>query len=328
MSMSNVTPKHDWRHWQGRICNVWQKCVENIIDTGRLLIAAKDELKHGSFETMVQSELPFGPDTAQRLMVIARHPILSNAAHAPLLPPSWMTLYELTKLDDKLGDGTLQKKIKDGSITPRLERKDVVAMTRAADAEAERARLERRAAKETEKARRRLEFECSPAAAWREEERRRKAEQDAEDAEELERLREEKRAAAARAAGDVGASEIERKLARLQELENRNAALERAKIALNRENEELRAAMVDLIGDPAAVAARLCVALGDRAEMVAKAMLLRLTQLGPPVAELATAHEEEANAKEQGTAGVDHPTFLPSGALSARSASTGGGANQ
>jgi hypothetical protein len=270
--MSNVRPKHDWRHWRGRICRVWQMCVENIIETGRLLIAAKQELEHGQFESMLRGNLPFGPDTAQRLMVIARHPILSNAAHARLLPPSWMTLYELTKLDDKLGDGALQKKIKDGSITPRLERKDVVAMTRAADAEA----LERSAGKGTEKARRRLEFECSPAAAWREEERRRKAEQDVEDVEELERLREDKRAVAARAAGDVGASEIERKLARLEELENKNTVLEWSKTSLQNENERLRAAMVDLTGDPAEVAVRLCAILGGRAEAVAKAMLQRL----------------------------------------------------
>ena len=35
---------------------------------------------------------------AERLMLIARHPVLSNSAHWADLPPSWRTLYELTHL--------------------------------------------------------------------------------------------------------------------------------------------------------------------------------------------------------------------------------------
>jgi hypothetical protein len=38
--------------------------------------------------------------TAQMLMAVARHSVLSNTAHGRLLPPSWRTLYELTKLDN------------------------------------------------------------------------------------------------------------------------------------------------------------------------------------------------------------------------------------
>jgi hypothetical protein len=33
-------------------------------------------------------------------MVIAQHRVLANANHGSHLPPSWRTLYELTKLDD------------------------------------------------------------------------------------------------------------------------------------------------------------------------------------------------------------------------------------
>ena len=110
--------------WTSRIAAAWQKGVEAILETGRLLIEAKAALKHGEFKSMVHHELPFNPGTAQRLMAIARHPVISNAAHAPLLPPSWMTLYELTKLSPE----TLLPKIEDGSITPKTERRDVIAM--------------------------------------------------------------------------------------------------------------------------------------------------------------------------------------------------------
>jgi hypothetical protein len=64
--------------------------------------------------------VPFSQGTAERLMAIAKHPVLSNSAHAPTLPTSWTTLYELTKADrSKLKDA-----IKDGSITPDREDRD------------------------------------------------------------------------------------------------------------------------------------------------------------------------------------------------------------
>jgi Protein of unknown function (DUF3102) len=74
--------------WTSRIAAVWQKGVEAILETGRLLIEAKAALKHGEFKSMVQLKLPFNPGTAQRLMAIARHPVISNAAHAPLVRTS------------------------------------------------------------------------------------------------------------------------------------------------------------------------------------------------------------------------------------------------
>ena len=56
---------------------------------------------------MVESDkVPFGVRTAQFLMAIAEHSILSNTKHASLLPPSWMTVYELTKLVEELCPGS------------------------------------------------------------------------------------------------------------------------------------------------------------------------------------------------------------------------------
>ena len=52
----------------------------------------------GIFEAMVEDDLPFGKRTAQRLMAIASDQRLSNTTHVSLLPASWQTLYELTKL--------------------------------------------------------------------------------------------------------------------------------------------------------------------------------------------------------------------------------------
>lgn len=127
--MSNVvkapmTNKRDWKFHRDRIANAWGKQVHSIIETGQALVDAKAELEHGSFEAMVQSKLPFTKSTAHRLRVIAENEILSKMAHVPLLPPSWGTLYELTKLPDEV----LIAALKDGSIHPKMERKDAKAL--------------------------------------------------------------------------------------------------------------------------------------------------------------------------------------------------------
>ena len=107
--------------WASRINARWRHSVENIIEAGRLLIDAKASLAHGQFESMVKTRLDFSASVAQRLMIVARDNRLTNPAHAQLLPRSWMTLYELTKLtDDEFALG-----VDKGIIGPEMERADV-----------------------------------------------------------------------------------------------------------------------------------------------------------------------------------------------------------
>ena len=114
---SQVAPE---RRWVGRICTAWSKTVAAFIETGRLLNEAKRELPHGTFMQMINHRLPFTLGTAERLMVIARNPIISDSAHGPNLPPSWHTLYVLAKLPPE----DLRAKIESGAIHPKLERKE------------------------------------------------------------------------------------------------------------------------------------------------------------------------------------------------------------
>jgi hypothetical protein len=84
-------------------------------EAGRWLIEAKEgenKLAHGEFEKMVRDDLKLSPDAAQQLRAIARHPVISNATHVSHLPPSWGTLYELTKVETK----ALEAAIKDGRV--------------------------------------------------------------------------------------------------------------------------------------------------------------------------------------------------------------------
>jgi hypothetical protein len=132
MEDHEVAKRGNWKVWTKRINDAWQKSAEAIIETGRLLVNAKegpDSLPHGEFTNMVQLKLNFGQSTASRLMLIAKNTQLSNHAHVHTLPPSWGTLYELTKLPEPL----LLEKIKDGTITPKTERKEIMELLAVSD---------------------------------------------------------------------------------------------------------------------------------------------------------------------------------------------------
>lgn len=123
--MKKLTKPPRAEQWADRICTQLGKSVEAIIEVGRLLVKAKADLAHGEWGRLFADELvPFSINTAQRLMKIAEHPQLSNAAHVQHLPPNWGTLYELTKADR----GKLKNALKDGAITPDMQRRDVKAL--------------------------------------------------------------------------------------------------------------------------------------------------------------------------------------------------------
>src|SRR5262249_15165538 len=101
-------------------------CRLGGLAAGRLLIDAKEKLPHGTFEAMIESDLPFGPRTAERLMVVARNDVLSNPTHASLLPGTWTVLHELALVDEKLdAPGTLEEWIETGVVHPKIKRGEV-----------------------------------------------------------------------------------------------------------------------------------------------------------------------------------------------------------
>jgi len=112
-------------YWARKINADWRKSVETVVGVGKTLIEAKSKCKHGEFLRMfkgnddsVDDPVPFGEKTAERLMSVASHKVLSNGAHAHHLPQSWMTLYELTHLDDE----QIIAGIKAGEINPETTR--------------------------------------------------------------------------------------------------------------------------------------------------------------------------------------------------------------
>jgi len=108
----------DWH--VGHIRESWNASVESIIETGRRVQVALSELPHGEKATLWE-RLPFGERTGQRLVAIGLHPHISNPTHVSVLPPSWGTLYELTKLTDE----QWERGVSEGLIHPGMERKHV-----------------------------------------------------------------------------------------------------------------------------------------------------------------------------------------------------------
>jgi hypothetical protein len=111
-----------WKTFAELISGTWQQQASAIIETGRHLIGAKQELSREEYGALVGLKLPFTSSTARKLMLIAENQIV--CAHVHKLPPSWGTLYELTKLSDEV----LRTAIKDGRINPKMQRKDVRAL--------------------------------------------------------------------------------------------------------------------------------------------------------------------------------------------------------
>lgn len=107
-------------HWAARIRPHLTRAVESIVAAGRELAEAKNALPYGEVGPLL-AELSLGWRTADRFMAIAAHPILSNSTQWVQFPPSWRTLYELTKVPDE----RLVEAIETGAITPSTTRSAV-----------------------------------------------------------------------------------------------------------------------------------------------------------------------------------------------------------
>jgi hypothetical protein len=121
---ANSIAQHAATKYAQRITACQRKSIQSIVECGRLLIAAKDELKHGEFLKMIENNLPFKRSTAQAFMKIAADRRITNNQRAGCLPPHWSTLLKLTQL----ADAAFEARITDGTIHPGLERRPAAEM--------------------------------------------------------------------------------------------------------------------------------------------------------------------------------------------------------
>jgi N6-adenosine-specific RNA methylase IME4 len=122
------------REWADKITESWRDTVNGIIETGKLILAAKLDLAHGQFGAMIALALPFTSRTAQRLMKIASDHRLIEDGNVRYLPADWYTLYQITRLNDE----TFDARIEDGTINPGMGQRDIAKVVK----------LEKRAARE------------------------------------------------------------------------------------------------------------------------------------------------------------------------------------
>ena len=119
-----VVPINRVDYWAEQINAEWRKSVEGIINTGRLLAEAVDDLPHGQTMALYE-QLPFSRETATKLALVAKCERLapdSKCAYTHNLPPSWYTLYELSTLDDAQWEAAEEQ----GLITAELGQKDIM----------------------------------------------------------------------------------------------------------------------------------------------------------------------------------------------------------
>lgn len=121
ISKPNTRSREQWAEVIGAD---WRRSIDSIIQTGRDLIAAKEELPHGEFMKLVEQDLPFDPSAARRLMAIAEHPLIGKRANTHDLPARLSVLFEISALSEEEFADAEEK----GLITPSLKVKPARAI--------------------------------------------------------------------------------------------------------------------------------------------------------------------------------------------------------
>lgn len=109
-----ISSEKELDQWRTRIESAWQKSVASVIEVGKLVKQAKEQL--GVSYTLLETELPFSSTVAAFLIKIAENPVLSNPTYYSRLPNGYNTLYYLASVDQ----GQLVRQIESGEITPNF----------------------------------------------------------------------------------------------------------------------------------------------------------------------------------------------------------------
>jgi hypothetical protein len=102
----------------------WRKVASSIMETGRLLLQAEEQLDRAGFSTIRKHLVENGimsETVISKLLKIARNSVLSAPDNVPLLPGSYATLYVLAGKDPV----EVQTALAEGKITPLTQLKDV-----------------------------------------------------------------------------------------------------------------------------------------------------------------------------------------------------------
>jgi len=104
--------------WAGIIRADLSQAVLGFIMAGQHLRDARQQIEYGKWEIWLREDVGISRSTAYSLMAISEHPMLADVQCIEHLPPSWGTLYELSRLEPPL----LEAAIDAGDVHPDLER--------------------------------------------------------------------------------------------------------------------------------------------------------------------------------------------------------------
>ena len=112
------------------ISDLWSAAQKNFVQIGRYLIAAKERLPHGHYETMIAEELPFSRANANMFRTIAEA-IDNKKVEERQLPRDITAAYHVVTLND-VG---LAKAAEQGMLRPETKRTQVLQFKAALKAE-------------------------------------------------------------------------------------------------------------------------------------------------------------------------------------------------
>jgi hypothetical protein len=113
--------------YQLEIRAAWQKAVTSIIATGQLLQKIHAAIPWGERGRLYEGpNKPFSSRTAEMLIAIAAHPVISNPKHASFLPASWYCLFLLSELPPE----RLEQLIDDKTVRADMQRREVNELLR------------------------------------------------------------------------------------------------------------------------------------------------------------------------------------------------------
>ena len=78
---------------------LWGEAQEKFLTIGRYLVQAKRQLRHGEFEQMVATQLPFGKNVAYQLRIVAMA-IEQNRLEERELPRSYSNAFRLAQMNE------------------------------------------------------------------------------------------------------------------------------------------------------------------------------------------------------------------------------------
>lgn len=119
-------PNPDIKIFGTKILAAHQKTIAGIIETGTLLIEAKEKLAHGDFLEMLRMECRWSPRTAQRFMKIAANPSIQKRHNVSHLPTSIRALGELVRFEPSEFDHATSNRW----IKPEMTSEDVKRLYR------------------------------------------------------------------------------------------------------------------------------------------------------------------------------------------------------